>query len=80
MTPACLLEELTLLVLYLASWEEEPLPGHKVRRTWKGHVFKVLDALEDKGFLEQSRRAKSLHLTAEGIARARELERRWPRS
>ncbi len=70
-----LLEELTLLVLYLASWEEE-VPGGSVRRAWKGHVFEVLDRLQERGLINQSRRAKSLHLTGEGIALARELEER----
>ncbi len=72
-----LLEELTLLVLYLASWEEKSPAGGTVRRAWKGHVFKVLDQLQEKGFVNQSRKAKSLYLTEEGVARAQELEERY---
>lgn len=66
-------DDLALLLLYLASWEEKDLPG---RRAWKGFPFETLDALTDRGYLEGSRGAKSVWLTAEGIARARELERR----
>ncbi len=71
-----LLEELTLLVLYLASWEEKLPAGDTVRRAWKGHVFKVLDRLQERGFIHQSRKAKSLVLTDEGVALAKEFEER----
>ena len=67
-------EDLALLLLYLASWEEKDLPG---RRAWKGFPFETLDVLTDRGYLEGSRGAKSVWLTAEGIARARDLERRF---
>lgn len=72
-----LLEELTLLVLYLASWEEEHTIAGTVRRAWKGHVFKVLDQLQDRGLIRQSRKAKSLLLTDEGIALAKALEEHY---
>lgn len=68
-----LIEDLTLLLIYLTSWEEQPIPDLTVRRAWKGYLFEVLDALEEKGLIEQSR-AKSLYLTEEGIRRAQELQ------
>jgi len=71
------LEELTLLLLYLSSWEEEPIRGSKIRKAWKGYLFEVLNALEEKGFLSQSRRAKSLTLSEEGIRQAQELEEQY---
>ncbi len=64
-------------MLYLASWEEKAPAGGTVRQAWKGHVFKVLDRLQEQGFIHQSRRAKSLYLTDEGVARAQELEERY---
>ena len=67
------LEELTLLVIYLSSWEEDLSPGLAVRRAWKGYLFEVLDALEEKGYIRQNRRAKSLTLTEEGVQQAQEL-------
>ena len=72
-----LFEELTLLVLYLASWEEKLPTGGTVHRAWKGHVFKVLDRLQEQGLINQSRKAKSLYLTDEGVALAQELEERY---
>lgn len=69
-----LLEELTLLCLYLGSWEE-PAVSRTVHRAWKGFRFEILDALEARGLIAQTRRAKSLHLTEEGLRRARELEK-----
>jgi hypothetical protein len=68
------LEDLTLLVIYLSSSEESAGPGMAVRRAWKGYLFEVLDALDEKGFIDQGRRgAKSLYLTERGIRRAQKL-------
>jgi len=72
-----LLEELTLLVIYLSSWEEQFAPGLTVHRAWKGYLFEVLDALEEQGYISRTRRAKSLTLTGEGVLRAQELEARY---
>lgn len=72
-----LIEELTLLLIYLCSWEERLLPDLTVHRAWKGHLFEVLDALEEKGYIAQTRRAKSLTLTEEGVLRAQEIEERY---
>lgn len=69
-----LLEDLTLLVIYLSSWEESAGPGMAVRRAWKGYLFEVLDALDEKGLIDQGRRGtKSLYLTEGGIRRAQQL-------
>ncbi len=72
-----LIEDLTLLLIYLSSWEEEVLPGHTFRRAWKGYTFEVLDALEEKGLIAQARGAKSVRLTDEGVAKAQEIEQRY---
>ncbi|MGN6352752.1 MAG: DUF6429 family protein [Parafilimonas sp.] len=64
---------LTLLLLYLNSWEEK---GYfdPVRRAWKGHDFDTLNKLEEEGFITQSKTAKSLFLTEKGIEVAKRLE------
>jgi hypothetical protein len=72
-----LIEELTLLLIYLCSWEEELAPDLTVRRAWKGYLFEVLDALEEQGYIAQTRSAKSLKLTEEGVLRAREIQARY---
>ena len=72
-----LLEELTLLVIYLSSWEEELAPDLTVRQAWKGYLFEVLDVLEEQGYISQTRRAKSLALTEKGVLKAREIRERY---
>ncbi len=72
-----LIEELTLLLIYLSSWDEQVAPGLAIRKAWKGYTFDTLNALEDRGLIHQSREAKSVALTEEGIHLARELEMRF---
>jgi len=67
------ISKLTLLLLYLNSWEEKDF-GHPVRRAWKGHDFDTLNELEEKRLITQNKTAKSLYLTDKGIAMAKELE------
>ena len=68
-----LLEDLTLLLIYLTSWREKTLDGY-VLRAWKGYDFGVLDALMETNLIHGTRRAKSVYLTEEGIARAEKLK------
>jgi hypothetical protein len=70
------IEELTLLLLYLTAWEEKGFPD-PIHRSWKGYPFETLDALEAKNYLSQSKRAKSVYLTDEGVQRAEELRRKY---
>lgn len=71
-------EELTLLLLYLTSWEEELLRGAPtVRRAWKNLRFEVLDSLAQQGYLETKHRAKSVRITEEGLKKARELQKKY---
>jgi hypothetical protein len=70
------LEELTLLVAYLSSWEENRGAGSRVRRAWKGFRVEVLERLQAQGLLTQGRSSKSLLLTDEGVARALDVEAR----
>ena len=67
------IEALTLLLLYLTSWEEEVVPDLTIRQAWKGFRFEALDALEEAGYLNQTRRARSVTLTGEGTKQARAL-------
>lgn len=71
-------EELTLLLLYLTSWEEELVPGApSVHRTWKNHRFEALDALVEEGYLDTTHRAKSVRITEEGLKKAQELQKKY---
>ncbi|MDI6884585.1 MAG: DUF6429 family protein [Hadesarchaea archaeon] len=72
------IEDLTLLLIYLTSWDENPKReyGDKPRlRAWKGYDWGVLDALQEKGFIVFQRRQKSVFLTEKGVERAKELQR-----
>jgi len=47
---------------------------HEENRAWKGHSFEVLDRLYEKGYISNPRgKAKSVVLTEEGLAKAREV-------
>jgi hypothetical protein len=74
------IEELTLLLMYLTSWEENvgtkenPI---KVLRSWKGYPFETINALVDKDDLRGSFRAKSVMITEQGAQRAEQLKKKY---
>ena len=70
-------EELTLLLLYLASWTEGKGPA--APRAWKNHRFEILRALTAKGCLFDSKGTKSVYLTPEGVAAVKKLEEKYRR-
>lgn len=75
------IEELTLLMLYLTSWIEK-VPGLEegFSRSWKGYPFEALDKLVEEGYLvgvKHPGKTKSVVLTEEGIAKAKELEQKY---
>jgi len=69
------IEELTLLLLYLTSWEEKMGPNLTSRQAWKNHRFEALDALEEAGYLSQSR--KMIFLSPEGVTQAKLLMEKY---
>ncbi|MFC2037372.1 DUF6429 family protein [Chloroflexota bacterium] len=72
-----IVEDLTLLLLHLTSWEERLHEDLTIHRAWKGFRFEALDALEEAGYLNQNRRAKSVTLTEAGIEHARALAAKY---
>ena len=38
----------------------------KEKRSWKGYPFEVLDELNEEGYIDGSKHAKSVYLTEEG--------------
>jgi hypothetical protein len=70
------IKELTLLMLYLTSWEEK---GHfgELRRSWKGYPFDVLNELTDEDLIEGSVRSKSIYITENGIKEAEALVKKY---
>ncbi|UAL47951.1 DUF6429 family protein [Sutcliffiella horikoshii] len=70
------IKELTLLLLYLTSWEEKNIPG-EMRRSWKGYDFDILNQLSEQDFLHGGNRSKSVYLTEEGIEEAKKLAQKY---
>jgi len=68
------LEDLTLLLIYLSSWREKVINDVWVTRSWKGYDFNVLDRLVEKGHISSTRGAKSVILTDDGIKEAERLK------
>ena len=66
------IKELTLLLIYLTSWKEDAILT-KVQRSWKGYPFDALDELNEEGYIDGNKRAKSVYLTEEGLGKAKEL-------
>ena len=68
------MKELTLLLLYLTSWEEKE-GKETFLRSWKGYPFEILDELTEKDMIYGSKRAKSIGFTDEGERIAKDLEK-----
>lgn len=67
------MEDLALLLLYLSSWDEDPKRKYSkepVLRAWKNIRFEILDKLNEKEFISDSKGRKSIYLTNNGIKKA----------
>lgn len=79
------IEELTLLLLYLTSWEEEGyyydeddnIQKGSLKHSWKGYLFDTLNDLTEKGYLYPNRNSKSVTLTKEGADLAKILKGKY---
>lgn len=82
------IKDLTLMLMYLTSWEESLVPGlrkkpgrkeiyPKLRTCWKGYDFGILNELTDEGLVNAGGRRKSATFTAEGEAKALELLKQY---
>mgnify|MGYP006296678903 FL=1 len=71
-------KELTLLLLYLTSWEDEDFPSDKsIKRSWKGYPFEILDELRDEDLIFGSNKAKSVYIKEKGIEEAKKLMKKY---
>lgn len=82
------IKDLTLMLMYLTSWEENLVPGlrkkpdregiyPKLRTCWKGYDFGILNELTDEGLVNAGGRRKSATFTAEGEAKTLELLKQY---
>lgn len=70
------IEDLTLLLIYLTSFEDKEF-SPTVRRSWKGYSFEALNALEEQDFLRGGKGSKSVYITKEGCNEAIALKNQY---
>lgn len=61
-----LIDELTLALIHLTSWEEKDGLGSTVRRAWKSYDWNALDRLGEQELISTTHRSKSVYLTEQG--------------
>ena len=79
------IKELTLLLMYLTSWEEDGfisdednIKEAKIKTCWKGYDFDIINTLTNDGYLYYSRpKNKSVSLTNKGEKLAQELVQKY---
>jgi len=76
------IKELTLLLLWLTSWDESKENKQledlgPIYRAWKGYDFDVLNELKKAHCIDFSYRAKSVYLTEKGVKMAKKLEMKY---
>ena len=81
-------KDLTLMLMYLTSWEERLVPDFhekhdrpgfrlQIRRTWKGYDFGILNERADEGLVNAGNRSKFASFSDEGVAKALELLKQY---
>lgn len=80
------IEELTLLLMYLTSWDEDSLfyDGNGnldkgvIKNAWKGYSFEAINKLTENGYLYPTKyKNKSVTLTKEGEKLAESLIKKY---
>lgn len=69
-------KELTVLLLYLTSWDEKII-GKTIKRSWKGYDFDILNELENIGVIYGGKKSKSVCFTEEGNKVAEKLLQKY---
>ncbi len=70
------IKELTLLLIYLTSWQED-VGFRKLKGAGKVIPLGALDELNEEGYIDGSKHAKSVYLTEEGLSKAKELMKKY---
>ncbi len=73
------MEELSMMLIYLSHFtERDRIANPDDKYAWKGYDFDVLNQLDEKDFIRQgSHRSKSMYITKEGEAKAKELMEKY---
>ncbi|ODG90978.1 MULTISPECIES: DUF6429 family protein [Bacillaceae] len=72
-----LIDDLTLLLLFLTAFEENTVLDETTLRSWKGYPFDTLNKLLNNNLIFFSNRAKSVYLTEDGIELANKLLQKY---
>lgn len=69
-----LCKELTLLLMYLTSFDEKISDEITLKKTWKGYDFTIMNELDEEGFIDQGKhRNRSIYFSDDGCNKAKEL-------
>jgi len=71
------IKELTMLLLYLNSWEEKLIDGEKVNRSWKNFRYEDMDQLEEEGLIYGGKKSKSVTISEKGMKTAVKLVEKY---
>ena len=72
------IEELTLLLMYLTSWDNDNPLEENYKECWKGYSFDIINDLTNKGYLFPSKyKNRSVTLTKEGMELAEKLLKKY---
>ncbi|MDR0997283.1 MAG: DUF6429 family protein [Zoogloeaceae bacterium] len=73
MDNAALIKDLTLVLLYLTSWEEKIEGDMRLVRSWKNYDWDAIDTLREANLLNGTNKAKSIYLTPAGVEEAKQV-------
>lgn len=73
------MEELSMMLIYLSHFtERDRFANSDDKYAWKGYDFDILNQLDEKDYIRQgSHRSKSMYITKEGEAKAKELMEKY---
>lgn len=71
-----LMRDLTIMLIYLSSWDEKIYGSLTIKRAWKGYDFRILAKLEEEGIITGIK-YKSINLEEKGIKEAKSLLKKY---
>ncbi len=73
------MEELSMILIYLSYFiERDRFADPDNKYAWKGYDFDILNQLDEKDYIRQgSHRSKSMYITKDGEAKAKELMEKY---
>ncbi len=73
------MEELSMILIYLSHFTERNRFADSANKyAWKGYDFDILNQLDEKDYIRQgSHRSKSMYITKDGEAKAKDLMEKY---